>query len=80
MSKFHFLNRLVFLFFFYSLLLPLMALASDENNGFGDNVDQANLPYLDKDGLNYRTPRAGKGLGLRFLRKILAFPPAIYVP
>ena len=29
-------------------------------DGFGDNIDQANLPYLDQDALLYRTPRAGE--------------------
>lgn len=74
MSQFQFLNRLVFLFFFYSLLLPLIALASDGNSGSGDDSDRTNLPYLDSEALNYRTPRAGEGFKTRVFGEDLAVP------
>jgi hypothetical protein len=74
MSKLHFLNRLAYLFFFSSLLLPLLALASDGNNRSGDDSDRADLPYLDSEALNYRTPRAGEGFKTKVFGEDLAVP------
>lgn len=74
MSKIHFLNGLAFLFFFYSLLLPFAALASDGNDGTGDDSGQTNLPYIDSETLNYRTPRAGEGFNAKVFGEEITVP------